>query len=247
MNALHIPPAHLHDTLGRLAYFREWSAEQLARVAGAAQQIGLRKNERLSEKGTPLDAVYVVISGQMRVTIPLPGGMERVIRLAGQGDSLGESCVITLEPCPFDIVAARKSYLLRIDALVFRNELRADLALTERTLRMMSSRLLETLRDIEICAQRTGVQKVTCYLLRHRPPTVEGQHETQPYEVHLPASKQDIAAQLGLSKETFSRVLAFLACQGVIHMKGNHLRVLLPLVPAALNPVGCYRDPEPCE
>jgi CRP-like cAMP-binding protein len=242
MNALHIPIAHLLDTIGRLAYFKGWRADQLARVAAEAHQVALAKNERLAAKGGLLDALYVVISGQMRLFIPLPSNMERVIRLVGQGESLGESCVLLGDPCPYDIIASKASHLLRIDALTYRRELRTDPVLTERTLLLLARRLLDTLRETEICAQRTGVQKVACYLLQFRPQGAETQ-----FEMRLPARKRDIAGQLGLSQETFSRVLAFLVRQGAIHMKGNLIRVNNAAGLATLNPTGCYREPEACE
>jgi CRP-like cAMP-binding protein len=41
----------------------------------------------------------------------------------------------------------------------------------------------------------------------------------------LPALKRDIAAQLGLSQETFSRMLAFMAQQNFLQFSGSEICV----------------------
>ena len=104
--------------------------------------------------------------------------------------------------------------------MVYRRELRQSPLLAERTLQLISQRLLHTLRDIEICAQPSSLQRVAHYMMHLQPrsPSIE-------QEFRLPALKRDIAAKLGLSQETFSRMLAFLAQQGFIQFSGNQVRV----------------------
>jgi CRP-like cAMP-binding protein len=93
-------------------------------------------------------------------------------------------------------------------------------ALASQTLELVSRRLMETLRDTEICAQPSSVQRVACFLMLHQPAP-----ESQAFEFHLPARKQDVAAKLGLTQETFSRVLGFLDKQGLIQVKGGQISV----------------------
>jgi CRP-like cAMP-binding protein len=206
--------------MSRLAYFQTWPDDVLERLAGGAKLLTLSKNVCLARKGEPLDSLYVVVSGLLRLYIPLPNNMERVIALVSQGDSLGESCLILKEACPYDAVAGKDSHLLAIDGMVFRQELSRNLALTSQTLERVSRRFMDTLRDTEICAQRSSVQRVACFLMLHQPSP-----ESQAFKFRLPARKQDVAAKLGLTQETFSRVLGFLDKQGLIQMEGGQISV----------------------
>lgn len=220
MTPMTISSSQLQDTMARLGYFEGWDKEQVARLATAAKQYSVARKERLVTKGDRIDALYIVISGQFRLFIPLSNGTERVVSLVERGESFGEPCLIQDEPCPYDAVAGKDSHVLAIDSLVYRRELRQSPILAERTLSLISQRLLHTLRDIEICAQPSSLQRVAHYLM-HLQPGAEPAHQ----EFRLPALKRDIAAKLGLSQETFSRMLSFMAQQGFIQFTGNQVRV----------------------
>jgi CRP/FNR family transcriptional regulator, dissimilatory nitrate respiration regulator len=220
MNRLPISQARIPDTLRRLAYFQDWPDESLERLAAGAKIIPLPKHGSVARKSERLEYLYVVVSGLIRLYIPLPNNMERVLSLVGPGESLGEACLILEEACPYHAVAAKDSHLLAIDSLVFLRELSRDIALTRQTLERVSRRFMETLRDTEICAQRSSVQRVASYLLLHRPTT-----EDMGFTFRLPARKQDVAAKLGLTQETLSRVLGFLDKQGLIQVSGGLIRV----------------------
>ena len=220
MKRLPLPASRVQEAISRLAYFQAWPDDVLYRLASGAKLLTLSKNAWLARKGETLDSLYVVISGLLRIYIPLPNNMERVIAMVGQGDSLGESCLILKEACPFHAVASKDSHLLAIDGMLYRQELNRNPNLTSQTLELVSRRLMETLRDTEICAQRSSVQRVACFLMMHQPSP-----ESKIFEFRLPARKQDVAAKLGLTQETFSRVLGFLDKQGLIHMQGGQISV----------------------
>jgi CRP-like cAMP-binding protein len=220
MKRLPLPASRVFETMRRLAYFQAWPDDVLERLAGGAKLLTLPKNGWLARKGEPLNSLYVVVSGLLRLYIPLPNDMERVLALVSQGDSLGESCLILNEACPYHVVASKDSHLLAIDGMVYRQELSRHPTLTSQTLELVSRRLMETLRDAEICAQPSSVQRVAGFLMLHQPTA-----DTQTFKFVLPARKQDIAAKLGLTLETFSRVLGFLVKQGLIQMKGGQISI----------------------
>jgi len=220
MNHRGISSAQIQDTMTRLSYFEGWDKEQLARLAAGSRQFMLSRKEKLITKGERVEAVHIVVSGLMRLFIPLSNGAERVVSLVERGESFGEPCLILDEPCPYEAVSGKDSHLIAVDKLVYRRELRQSESLTERTLHLVSRRLLHTLRDIEICAQPSSLQRVAHYLLHLRPASVAPEPGFR-----LPALKRDIAAKLGLSQETFSRMLAFMAQQGFIQLSGSQVQV----------------------
>jgi CRP-like cAMP-binding protein len=220
MTRLPLSLALIPETMRRLSYFEDWPTDVLDRLSVGAKLISVLKNDILAHKGQPLDQFYVLVSGLVRLYIPLPNNMERVVALIHHGEGMGEACLVLNEKCPFHAVACKDSYLLAIDALVYRKELERNSTLASKALQRVSKRLLETLRDTEICAQRTSVQRVACYLMRHQPTP-----QTPGFAFKLPARKQDIAAKLGLTQETLSRVLSFLDKQGVIQMSGAQISI----------------------
>ncbi len=220
MTRLPLSLALIPETMSRLAYFADWPIDVLDRLSLGAKLVSVPKNGVLAHKGQHLDQLYVLVSGLVRLFIPLPNNMERVVALVHHGDGLGESCLVLNESCPFHAVACKDSRLLAIDAMVYRQELSQHSMLASKTLERVSKRLMETLRDAEICAQRSSVQRVACFLMRHQPTP-----HTPTFKFHLPARKQDIAAKLGLTQETLSRVLSFLDKQGLIQMNGAQISI----------------------
>ncbi len=238
----YISHAQIQETMARLSYFDGWEKDQLVRLAGGARQFVASKKEKLVGKGDLLDSLFVVVSGQIRLFIPLSNGAERVISQVGRGDSFGEPCIIVGQPCPYEAIAGRKSHIIAIDGLVYRMALRQNPVMAERTLNLVSQRLLHTLRDIEICAQPSSVQRVARYLMHIEPERNKEALPDSPFEIRLPALKRDIAAKLGLSQETFSRMLAFMSKQGFIQVKGAHIRVDDRSKLLHLTTLGCATD-----
>ena len=117
-------------------------------------------------------------------------------------------------------VAGKDSHLLAIDSMVFRREMSRHIDLCQQTMERISRNLMDTLRDTEICAQRSSVQRVASYLMLHQPASGD-----QSFSIALPGRKQDVAAKLGLTQETFSRVLRFLDKQGLIQVVGREIQV----------------------
>jgi CRP/FNR family transcriptional regulator, dissimilatory nitrate respiration regulator len=239
MNSLPLSSMQIREAMSRLAYFHGWDTEQLNRLASSARLLDLPRNTGLVRKGESLNTLYVVISGQIRLYLPLPDEAERVISMIAQGESFGEACLILDEASPFDAVTTRNSHVLAINAQAYRRELRLESAHMERTLKLVSKRMLNMLRDMEICSQRSSLQRVACFLLQYKPLV-----DTGPFEIQLPGRKRDIAAKLGLSQETFSRVLSFLAQQSIIRVKGGHILVENGEKLSMLSPTGCPKEAE---
>lgn len=220
MNTLTLPPAHLRDTMSRLAYFRGWDAGLIARLAAGAQQFAVAKEETLLVKGDLPESLHVLVSGQVRLFIPLANGLERTINLIAPGDGYGEVPLLLNAPLPYSAAACRDSHLLVINSSIYLRELRSAPSMLERTLSLVANQLQTTLQDMEICSQPSSVQRVIRYLMNHQPtPDAAG------YEVCLPGRKRDVASKLGLTQETFSRVLGFLGQQGVISVHGGDIQI----------------------
>jgi len=221
MNNVSMPPAHLRDTMSRLAYFRAWDSGVVGRLAAGASQFAVAKDTPVLIRGDLPEHLYVVVSGQIRLVIPLSNGMERIVSLVMPGDGFGEISLLLDAPLPYGVTACRDSHLVAIDARTYRRELAATPAMLESTLKLVAGQFLCTLQDLDVCSQPSSLQRVLRYLMNLRPPASVGDG----YEITLPGRKRDIAAKLGLTQETFSRVLSYLGQQGAISMAGSAIRI----------------------
>lgn len=237
MRVLRTTPAQRLETMGRLRYFDDWSEAQRLALSTASTLVSYAKGQTLVRKGDALEYLHVLISGELRLFIPLPGEQERVVGMLGVGDSFGEGSLELGIPCPFSAVTTKSSQLLVVEAATFRRELHRSTRLLGRLLTLCAQRLMSLMTDLEVCAQRTSIQRVACYLSQFQPDDA-----TPRYTLAIEGRKMDIATRLGLTPETFSRVLGFLESQGLLTTRGKQITVLDGARMRALNQGGCQYE-----
>ena len=99
------------DALGDLPLFSGLSAEALARLEEAAQDVEVDAGELLFDQGDPTDGLYVLRSGRLQV---LQG--EVVLTELGRGAVVGELGLLTGQPRSAAARAVRDSRLLHLPA-----------------------------------------------------------------------------------------------------------------------------------
>lgn len=234
MNIHRMSQSQVSETIGRIPVFNGLPQETLMRLAGGTRQVRLPRDGELFNKGDAADAAYVVVSGQVKAYLPLADGAEKVISLAGPGDCLGIAAAYLGAPHSACAISKVDCHLLSVDRVILRHLACVDAKLACRLLDTVSRRVVGLLRDLESCTPRSSVQRVSCFLLQHRP-----HPEAVDYEILLPTSKREIAAKLNLAQETLSRALHQLIAEKAIDVKGRLIHVLDSARLTTINLAGC--------
>ncbi|MBK6743372.1 MAG: Crp/Fnr family transcriptional regulator [Hydrogenophilales bacterium] len=221
MRVLQTTQAQRLETIGRLRYFEHWNAQQVAAIAATANILAVDKGHELVTRGKPLNSLYLVITGEFRFFVPIPGGQARSLGLVGEGRSFGEACVELAINCPYSGVATTNSHVLAIEGTAFKHEVHKSTRLLSQLLALVANRLMSVMNDLETCAQHSSLQRVACYLGQFQPPG-----DASSYAVPIEGRKKDIATRIGLTPETFSRVLTTLEQNGTLSSKGKVITVL---------------------
>lgn len=211
----------LAEILSRQPLFRGLSNEELHPIALGSRDIRASRNEILFQKGDESHGMYVLVMGQVKLSLPSAHGAEKVVSMCEAGSTFGEAMVFLDRPYPVTAQAIQDCLLVLVSKAALLEALDASTLLSRKIIANLSIRLHEMLDDMETCTLRTSTQRVICFLGNLAPP---GQPEH--FEVTLPASKQTIASQLNLAPETFSRVLGHLMGAGLIQVKGRTVRIL---------------------
>lgn len=222
------------EMMGRLALFSGLSQECLLRLASGVRHFSVARDTWLIHKGDPAEELFVVVGGQMKAILPLANGAEKVIALLGPGESLGVAAVWLGEPQAISAVSKSTSHILALKRDCLLRQAAQDAGLGRRLLTAMSRRVLGLLHDLEACAPRSSLQRVSCFLLRQRPHPQAGQ-----YEFLLPSSKREVAEHLNLAQETLSRMFQQLAAENAIEVCGRLVRVLNSDRLLAINLANC--------
>lgn len=86
------------DYLANSRLFRGLELEQLAALYQVSEMVTFGGGERIFAEGEPGECLYVVMEGQVRISITTPGLGEEALAILGPGDSFGEMAVVDRDP-----------------------------------------------------------------------------------------------------------------------------------------------------
>lgn len=160
-------------------------------------------------QGEQARAVYIVVSGWVKLYRIAPNGSEAVVGVFTKGHSFGEAVAFSHDAYPVSAECATEATLIRLetDAILRLIERQPGLALS--LLSATFAHLHRLVAQIEQLKAQTGAQRVAEFLLELVP------CEEGCCEVALPYDKVLIAGRLGMKPESLSRAFAKLRDKGV--------------------------------
>jgi CRP-like cAMP-binding protein len=203
------------EMLAHQPVFRGLNGEELACLAQGAYEHPLSKNEFLYQKGESLPGVHLVITGQIKLALTNPSGLEAIVHIACPGETFGEETVFPGRLSPVTAQANKDSLLLVLQKQALRETMCLNQGFADTLMARMGERMCQLIENLETCVQRNSVQRVAHFLSQQAP------QQAISYDVELDVNKSTIASQLNLAPETFSRVLNRLSREGLIDLKGR--------------------------
>lgn len=213
--------------LAGLPLFKALDATTLARLAAATTRLTLKRGETLFRKGDPASGMYVVVYGEIKLIATTPARGPRLAGIVGPGHSFGEPVMFLERPAVVDAQAASDALLLHLPKAAVFEEIERNPKFARRMIAGLSQRVERLVRELDRQALGSGSERFIDYVLRH------GRGQVGAFVVTLPAAKAEIASQLNLTPEHFSRILHELAQAGLLQVQGR--RITVP-DPARLRP-----------
>lgn len=136
------PELVLNQHLQRM--LSDLDAEAIALLRRHLQWVEVAAGDTLMRQGEPGDAMYLSISGRLRVTVRDDGGVEHMVREMGRGEIIGEMSLYTDEPRTATVVAIRDSLLVRLAKSEFSRLLASSAQMSILLTRQMIKRLTST-------------------------------------------------------------------------------------------------------
>ena len=213
MNGL-VAPAEL----ARVRLFTALEPAALDRLAQAAFVRRVGANQILFVSGEPSEHLYVVRTGRLRVLTTSSHGEQLVLYTAGPGEVIGELSVLDEQPRSADVVAAERSELIVVPAVVARTVLEGDpravlaaaVALAEQV-----RRLTGAMGDLVFLDLPRRVAKLLLARATTRP---DGTAVSD-----MGGSQAVVASQLGVSRQSLNKALSGLARHAWIEVSGSRV------------------------
>jgi CRP/FNR family transcriptional regulator len=196
-------------------FFRELSRESLKALSLISSLRDLKKRDFLFREGDPGRAIYLLKSGAIQLHKTAPDGTEVVIKIVQPSEVFAEVVLFERETYPVTamalapsevIVFPRADVHLLLNTAAFRNDF---IAMLMRKQRYLAERIVQQ--------QAHDVEGRLLWFLKDQ----FGDRRT----IDLAISKKDIAAAIGTTPETLSRLILRLKKRRILTWKGRTIQM----------------------
>ena len=182
----------------------------------ALERRSLARNEALFRQGEKVTAIYFVETGRLRLERRTFDGRTLVLGTTLSGNFFVEAALFAdIFHC--DAVATEPSKVCIYPKAAVLNALRADPANAMSFLSLVAHQVIELRHRLEIMKVRSAKERVMLYL------DLNAGRDGR--TVDLRSQLQDIASELGLTREVLYRTLASLEQAGAIERAGARILV----------------------
>lgn len=216
---------HRLACVSRVPIFRGLPEEDRRRIAARTTTRLVPRGEVVQQQGsTP--SLQIVHAGQIKQVRLGEDGSQRLLRILGPGEFMGEHSVLTGRPAPREATAMTESQICSLSRRDVQQWLDERPQLAIALLNAVTARLEDTETRLAEFVGSTVGHRLGEYLA-----AAAGGEEGRPFD--LPMSKRDLAQLLGTTPETLSRRLRALSDAGLIEV-GPGRRIVVRDIPGIL-------------
>ncbi len=208
----------LMEVARRATLFRGMSEDIAAQVLSQARLRSFDRGATIFLQGERASAIYIVVSGWVKLYRIAPSGTEAVVGVFTKGRSIGEAVAFRHDVYPVAAEAVTDCEVIRIEADSVLRLLQDNPGIAVSILAATFAHLHGLVEQIEQLKAQTGAQRVAEFLLEL------SECSDGACTVTLPYDKVLIAGRLGMKPESLSRAFAKLRSFGVsVHQ--NHAKI----------------------
>jgi CRP-like cAMP-binding protein len=199
--SLNMPPDWI-QLLAECVQLRRWTTGEILQIEGDAPR-----------------AMYIILSGRMKIIRISAQGREQVLHVAGPGDHVNMVPLIDEGPCP-----ATVQTLSEVEALVctldaFQNLLKQEPKLAQVMMKDLARRQRQLVRLVDDLALHTVQSRVARLLLERAEALEHGESVT-------PLTQNEMASRVGTVREMIARTLKTFADLGIIEVDAGRITIL---------------------
>jgi len=200
--------------------FSSFTDSQLGQLLSCVQHRSYPRNAFILRAGEETDALYIILSGRVKVLIPDEEGHEVILSVIGPHEFFGEMGLLDELPRSASVETLESCDMLRLSKAGFTGILKDNFELAMLIIRNLVRRLREADRKIESLALIDVYGRVA-RLLIDLAENMDGK-----WIVERAPPKQEIARMIGASREMVSRVVKDLQKKGLIRAEKRRIHVL---------------------
>ena len=214
------------EAMRRVPIFSSLDADQLRDLARAARRHRYDRDEVIFYQGDPGDTFYILLSGQVKVSVSSADGQEAILVMLEQGESFGEFALLDDQPRSATIETTLPTEVLALRKNDFHRLLRQHPEMAIQLLRVMTKRLRATDQLVQDAAFLDVADRLAKKLLQLM--ETHGRQTERGREIDIHLTQQELAAMIGATRESVNKQLGALRERGLVAVDRQRITVLQP-------------------
>ncbi len=204
--------------------FAELPMDTLQKIEQVGNKRKYKKDEPILLEEDAGNALFVILSGAVKVSRSSSDGREVILTILGESDFFGEMAILDGLARSANVIATEESEVLLIQRNDFLQLLRSHPEISIILLQELTSRLRNADMKIKALSLKDAEGKVATVLLQIA--EYSGMIKNGVVEIDKLPVQQDLANMAGTSRETISRTLHSFAKRGFVELDGSKLRII---------------------
>jgi CRP/FNR family cyclic AMP-dependent transcriptional regulator len=204
-------------SLARIPFFAGLDTPALERVAAGTRSRRFRRGEVIFHVGDPGDALFIIVAGQVKISLPSETGEEAILATLGAGDVFGELALLDGAPrsATATALAATEAVILPRDR--FRDLVATEPAVRDALLASLAAELRRLTMHVEELHFLDMTGRLAARLVRL---ATEAGGATQDGEVRLLATltQAELASMVGCTRQSVNKLLGQFSDDGLVRL-----------------------------
>jgi CRP/FNR family transcriptional regulator, cyclic AMP receptor protein len=212
--------------LRKVPLFASLAPPAIEEIVRAARRHHYERDEVVFYQGDPGDTFYVILNGQVKVSVSSSEGQEAILVMLDAGDSFGEFALLDEQPRSATIQASRPTEVLALRKDDFHRLIRHSPEIAIELLKVMTKRLRDTDQLVQDAAFLDVAERLAKKLLalvdQH------GRRSARGIELDIQLTQQDLAAMIGATRESVNKQLGAFRDRGILAVDRQRITILKP-------------------
>ena len=209
---------HEKSCIEKVPIFSTLTFDEVLEVSMTTMHREYKKGESIYLEGDVGEKLFIINKGKVKIVKLSETGREKIIRVLGSGEFMGELSLFTQNPFKNNAEALEPTTVCIVDGKKINDLIEKRPRIALKIIKEMRSRLEEAEDQIQSLAIHDVEQRLADTLLE-----MAGDSDL----INLTISKKDLASHIGMSQETLSRKLASYQKNRWIDQEGQRKIIIL--------------------
>ncbi|HET9614905.1 MAG TPA: Crp/Fnr family transcriptional regulator [Candidatus Limnocylindrales bacterium] len=214
------------EALAAVPLFAGLDGAGLASVLRSMRTRRFRRNETVFHVGDPGDALFIVVSGSIKITLPADSGDEAILATLRPGDFFGELALLDGAARSATAVAIEptETYIQPRDQ--FRELIATEPVMREAVLATMAAEVRRLTHHVEELHFLDITGRLASRLARMTNESGATQLADGSIRLAGPLTQGDLAAMIGCTRQSVNKLLGMFADDGLIRLEKERIVIL---------------------